>query len=378
MSDEKPKLPKLGKKFEYDTDLTDIYRWIPLQCNLEHLDSLLTEVQEQFPHARREVTKTGDMEHKVRMLRRAVGYDLLKRDRLVKIVRDCEESGQQWILLYRPKGDALKVIGSSEAISRSLEIQNQNFPLFHWPREELVISDFRTDFPNTQDWQVKLYAHASYKRVIDNQNGEKVGDNRYRDWVEYERDNAYLVHVVRWRQSLGLLEVRIDKEKSKGRQTEKDVRFKSVIDALSPAFSIPSQLAWSLKDCCLEMLAKRSEYLSDFRLGHVRVEAKGKGKTSIFPYDSTRSVDDDIGQSEALNAQLQNGGTPIEACVNFAVAPSLGKAQKAKLEVDNENAKENELRIIVGGKLWNEISISSRITPQLLDHVITYLCRFNS
>ncbi len=378
MSEKQTKLPKLSKKFDYEAILSDVYRWIPLQCNLDQLDALITEIQVNFPHAKREITKNGDMEHKVRMLRRAVGYGLLDRERLVQLVSDCEESGQQWIMLYRPKGESLKTIRSKEEVASLLGVQNQTFPSFKWPEEDLVFSDLRADFQNQKDWQLKLYAHASYKRVIDNQDGEKVGNNRYRDWVEYERDDAYLVHVVRWRDSLGILEVRIDKEKSKGRMAEKDVRFRSVIDVLAPAFSIPSQLACSLKDTCLQMLSNRSKQAEVFRLGHIRVEAKGKGKTLFFPYDSTRSVDDDLGQSEALNAQIKNGGVPTEACVNFVVPPTMGKTKKAKLEVDNENAKENELRIIIGGKLWNEVSISSRITPQLLDHVITFLCRSNS
>ena len=375
MANEEPKLPK---QFDLERDLSDIYKWLPLQCNEKPLSDLIEQVQGLSKFAKKEVLKGKNIDDKVRALRKAVGYNLIKQESLEHLLRDCEESGQQWIYLYSPKGKYLDLVSDPHSIAKKLfaGMQLQDFPRFEWPDNGLVWADFRiTPSKWGDNWVIKIYEHSKEKKIVESKDGEKIGDDLFQDWKNYRYLDAYSVHVVRWIASLSLLEVRIDKEKSMGRKSARSVRFNGVIDRMLPALPITSMTSWSLESACTKMLKKRTQVDAPFRFGHVRLQNGDKGKSNFFPFDSKSSLDKDKGRKDAVDLIFSNGGKILEGCVNFKVPLGMEKPKPLKEDVDSEVGNDDELRTIIGGDNWNEVSISSRITPTLLDHVLKHLCK---
>ena len=220
----------------------------------------------------------------------------------------------------------------------------------------------------------KLYEHANVKKIIDSKKGESQRNGVFRDFTDYKYEDAYLCHVVRWVPKLGRLEVRIDKEKSNGVKSVKETRFRGVADMLLPAINLAEFHVWSLEEACMRMLRSREKNASLYRFGHVRLQTGDRGKTSLFPFDSKCSLDQDAGRRGAVGEIINNGGKVLEGCVNFKVPKELAKPQPLKQGVDAEVGNDDELRTIIGGEKWNELSISSRITPKLFDHVLAHFC----
>lgn len=370
-------LPPLPHGFDIEHDLDDIYDWLPKQCNDAVLGDLISLIQDRDPRAKKEILKSGNIDHKVRMLRRAVGYGFLQKEELARLLHRCEESGQQWIYLYKPEEEYLDTVSNPEKIREDLEAYGTElqYPEIRINSNKTAWVDFRvTSTPaNKKDWVLKVYEHIRFHKKLAS-GAESVNDDTYREWVEYQFHDAYLVHVVRWRSGLGLLEVRIDKEKSFGRKSAQESRLNGVVDFLQPAIPINSITAWSLQDRCTNLLINRRSKKDLLNFGHVRIETEDEGKANIFPGDSKIPLDEDEGRSKAIDNFLQGGGKPLEVCINFKVLEGLGRPNAVKKEVDSESAKDDELRTIVNGKFWNVVSISSRISPELLDHVINSLC----
>lgn len=372
MKDE-TKLPPLKKAFQPESELQEIYRWLPYQCNAKALDRLIDHVQALGPVQKKETPKTGTVESKVRSIRKAVGHGFIERADVVKLLRDCEECGQQWIYLFKPKKDDEKILRDPHSMLKQLfPTETPDFSSFTWPKSSIEIVDFRTE--KKDGWILKLYEHSIAKKNVDSKRGEKRGNGVFRDWVDYEYQDAYLVHVIRWTPSKCLLEVRIDKEKSFGRKSTKDERWSSLVDKMLPALNLAGFQAWPLEERCTDFLVSRQDRKDHYRFGHVRLETYDKGKGSLFPYSAKEELDSDTGRSNAVDSILRNQGRLLECCINFKVTDGMQKPESLKEGVDNEVANDDELRTVVGGQKWNEISISSRISPELLNHVINSLC----
>lgn len=373
MKDDEIKLPTLKKAFQPEADLQEIYRWLPYQCNSKALDRLIDHIQSLGPTQKKETPKSGTVDSKVRSIRTAVGYNFIKRDDVVNLLRDCEECGQQWIYVFKPQKGDDKILREPELMLRKLFPSGvPDFSSFSWPDSSTEIVDFRAE--KKDGWVLKLYEHCIAKKTVESKRGEKRGNGLFRDWVDYEYQDAYLVHVIRWNPAKSLLEVRIDKEKSFGRKSTKDERWIALVDKMLPAFNLASFQTWSLEKRCTDLLVSRQRFKDEYRFGHVRLETHDKGKGSLFPYSSKEELDDDEGRANAVDSILKNKGRLLECCINFKVNDGMQKPENLKEGVDNEVANDDELRTVIGGQRWNEISISSRISPELLNHVINSLC----
>ena len=79
---------------------------------------------------------------------------------LVDMLRDHEESGQQWVFLYKPTTAQKSRLAKLSSIAERLfeGIQTSDFPRFEWPNQGLIWADCRSvESNNNQGWLLKLY-----------------------------------------------------------------------------------------------------------------------------------------------------------------------------------------------------------------------------
>lgn len=304
------------------------------------------------------------------MLRRAVSLQYAKQEELFALLNESEEHGHQRVYLYRLRDEELKVLGHGDKVAKRMfgeDWGDDFFPDFRWPENELYWSDFRWGLNGRQnDWILMAYGHSMVRKGIGESEPEDLGENVWEVRRRFKILPAYVVHVLRFRHP-NTLELRIDKE-GEFSKTEHERRFSEFTAMLSQIANFDKLTSFSIKARCLEMLKSRKneEGKGSMRFGKVSVRDRKNGRILMIPEEESDGIDQSEGRSKALEDLLSDGATPLEASITWL----FGEQERVRYEME-------ELPTHVGGKAWNEVSISKRINLALYEHTINRLC-FNS
>lgn len=341
---------------EAPTPEATVYDLVDEKCTSEQISNLFRDFKEVNP---KEVLVSGSKVDLLGRLRRLVSKNIVPIQRVVDLLRECEENGDQHIFYLKPRSaEVVKLCrDGGDHFASSLwgeEYDYMGFPSFDRIPQTFVWSDFRAGLSGKpKDWLAKIYGHEvhdKFKHEIRDARGDLI---KY-----YLRVEDRPVCLVRWNDP-DLLELRIPRATTLGTVRQ---RLETVWEMMRPAFD-PSQFeAWDMDKVRRKLLSERGAdpWQKIYRLSSMEFIDSSSGRASFLPHTDDENADDAIERTAAIDAYLTGGGNCHHLVVTWLPKESAGKLA-------------TELKAVSGGKHTNELVIAAKTTFDAIDYVTNRL-----
>ncbi len=371
----------------------DIFDFIKTACTVPQIRQVLRECKKDGTEDVRELIKlTSPEDVLIETLRKASTRGFISNERIEKLLKDGEESGNQHIFYFTPKkSDTRKRLNDGDAIASALFgddwEKSQGFPRLRLlPAKENILEwgDFRTSNvggkPN--DWLGKLYVLERREQQTD----DKVeGDGVWR-YFEPQLDRVAL--VVRWN-APDLLEIRVHRSQNTSRTALK-AKLKSIWEMFTEAINenefTPWEVTETVKKAYAELAEKAEEAETSQRetvskarsTNHTAKTANQDSKFTPPFVPAAMAMFSESGVSATLNSPRgTNFFGSAELKGSFSAFEQRNGACKQSATIwltePSNGILKDELRILVGGHESHEIVISSNVKPEVIDYVTNQL-----
>jgi hypothetical protein len=326
---------------------------------VEQIRALLREFKDVNPQE--VLVSGGTKEEVIKHLKRAVAVKAVPFDRVLILLHESEENGDQHIFYVKPKNPkTLKICRDGALIAEKLwgeDWGDMGFPFFKLPHDSYQWADFRIGLPGKpKDWIAKLYGHEVHYKYIREEflNGELV---KY-----YSKREENTTCLARWNDP-DLLELRIPRTSSTSHGSI-EKRLQMLWQHLSPALSAGDFIAWELNDTRRGILQRRDEHKATYRVTTLEFTDSELGKASFSPNTDDEGADDAEERKAAIDAYLKGKGD----CHHLIITWHADESAKALPD---------DLKVISGGKDTNEVVIKARTSSAAVDYVTNQLRHFS-
>lgn len=348
-------------------DQQDLFERVLDQVNVATVKSFLANAKEVKPG---DFGTTGNAEELIGHLRNAVNERSVTRAQVFSLLQEGEENGNQTILYYSPKSDAVRDLCSDPVeVARRLfgGTETTNFPRLPRLREGWEIVDFRTPYAgNARDWLMKVYTFQESKIQRESLDAEevrfalKLKPHEYA--VLFERRVIESVCIARWNwhQEHPLLELRIE---IAGRLPRFRMDINALWTRLQPAVNQDDFNLWDLRKVLEKMLRVCTAHADVFQIGLVNLKDSGEGNVRYTPYTENEPIDTNQTRLTTIHQLLDDGGQCDRLVMNWMAAGSSG-------------ALESNLRTYAGSRGSNELVVRAQTTERAVNYVTDRLRHF--
>lgn len=326
---------------------------------VDQIKALLREFKDVNPQE--VLISAGTKEEAIKHLKRAVAVKAIPFNRVLTLLYESEENGDQHIFYVMPSTPkVLKLCRNGAAIAEKLwgeDWGDMGFPFFTRPLESYAWADFRIGLPGKpQDWVAKLYGHEVHYKYVrqEHRDGELV---KY-----YSKKEETTTLLARWNDP-DLLELRVPRTSSSSHGSI-EKRLETLWQHLSPALSAGDFSAWELNNARRCILQRREEFKTTFRVTTLEFTDSELGKASFAPNTDDEGADDAEERKAAIDAYLKGKGDCHHLIVTW-------------LAEESSKALPDDLKVVSGGKDTNELVIKSRTSSSAVDYVTNQLRHFS-
>jgi len=349
----------------YDKNIYDLLGEL---CNLDRIKQIIRDSKDDAPpQVKKELVIGKTMPDVLKNLKSAVTNKLIDEKVVFGVLREAEENGNQHIFYFTPRTKAVqKKVQDGSRIAEILWGKKwqstMGFPAVHLVPEESRWADFRPAGVNGKpaDWLGKIYRlelHERYDKETDR--GATYVTKRFE--IVPERN----VFVVRWNQP-DLLEIRIHRAENTSRKALA-TRLKSIWEMLAEAFSVDEFVEVPIKETVRKMLTKFSDAPNSglpFAPGNVALRCTDGGGVSLTSPDTEQGdLFSAIERGDAMRGALKRNATCQQSSIKWRKSAA-------------DELLDEDLRMVLGGHLTNEVIIASRISSKAIDYVTDQLRRF--
>ena len=357
------------------------------RCTIPQIKALLKEYKSLAnKDAAKDLLYSGNKPELIANLKRGVEKKLIPLHAVLELLRISEENGHQHIFYYKPTGAVRDKLRDFDAVMASLfgDEWDDKFPIFEYPKKGCSWVDARKGIKGKpRDWVLKTYGTDSgYKKVREETSRGGKSKTLYFDLETYK-----IVCLVRWNDP-DLLEVRIDTE-GLGSVKKRVERLANMWKMLTPLVTEASVPKWSLERSLTSLVRDRKSEGVDYVIGDVTIKDSGRGTHRVQCPTIEESLDDVQSRGDAINILLADSGKGQSTIVHWKLPPQLFNRETVE-DDDDESASANgssdqkrnkkvdlELLTACGGRFQNEVAISARVSPEIVDHVTNRLRQSN-
>jgi hypothetical protein len=361
---------------------TDLYEVVEVTCTAPQIHAILKGAKDKGATG---IRLTGTKADLVGYLREAVDTHAIRRDEVVNLVRDHEESGDQHIFYFHPSSaETRRILADGEGIGRSIlgnRVTDGSLPAYDIQKNDFCWADFRfTNGTNGGPWTAKIYGHQ--QRIVFRKEVAK-GKQLLR---YYDKVDKRLVCLAHWNGRE--LELRVTRAGAGGtprdvllsdKETPREIdrRVKKLLEFLAPAQIMQHVVPWDLRKSCRRMVRNTVE----------EVQKGIKKKDSKLPYHAPTVCfsDKNLGMAQFFasdeDEQLVADETRLEALQAY-LKSDKAVCQKLIIFLDPNDASgiwgEQHLRVGIGGANNHEIVIASNVNPATIQYVAAKLRQYDN
>lgn len=269
-----------------------------------------------------------------------------------QMVQECEENGDQHILLYKPKSNFRAQL-SATLVGKALFPKGfaKRFPSYETIPNEFTWSDFRVA---GEEWTAKFYGHQIRRK----RNREDETETEF--VVYFDKIEDRIVCSATWR--AGILQLRIGRD---GLESNAELlrRIDQVWSILADGIDRSWFVQWNLEASIRNMITSRAQNAEIYQISNLILIDSEHGISEF----STQTDDEDLFSESkrcaAIETLFDDAGCR-QSVISFLPA-GAGRV-----------FGENPLRAIIGAKLENCVTIRSSTTRAGVAYVLDRLREF--
>ena len=327
----------------------------------EEIHTLLKQYKEDNKEL---IRLSGNKTQLIDNLLLAIEENIIPKAKILELIQDSEEYGDQYIYLYCPlNSGSHRRYSDGDAIKRSLIPANEvsKFPKLMKLPEKLEWIDFRA--PNRgkkNSWLAKLYD----KKVREVKENESINYSDGTRIVTYKKLISRLIYIIYWNGS-GLMEIKVSRTTFDSHKSL-DNSLKQVRKKIAPTISIATDFKiFDLSNTINNVLKNSSVNKNIYTLQGTKLEDTQKGTATLRTFgEDEEDLFADDSRKKAIDAYIGQGGTATSIVLTFLKDGSNGLLSK-------------DINVILGRDAINQIIIPSNITPQEYNYVRKKIADYN-
>lgn len=346
----------------------DLFERIKEKVNRDFVRAFLAAIPNEHPE---DVQLNANLPELIEQIKAAFGAGRVSREKVLGLLQEYEENGNQTVLYYSPiSAAASQLCCTPEVVATKLfgSGWRAGFPRLIKLDNGWEVVDFRIGLRDKPtDWLMKIYTYQESRvQVRELQPQELQGlpvlrENEYA--VIYKKQVTESVCLARWNDHPrhGLLELRVE---ISGRMARFEMDVNAIWSRLLGAFNRDDDFEpWELAKPLERILRECPQHQNRYQLGLAHLTDSGEGGVKYVPYTEHDTIDATPIRLQTINQILDDGGRCSRLTMTWLPELSGGAIEK-------------KLRTYAGSRQSNELVISAQTTARAVDYVTNQLRYF--
>lgn len=347
----------------------DLFERVAEKVNKDFIRAFLIEFKPQFPEDIHLEASLGEL---VGQIKDAVTLGRIPRERVLKLLQEFEENGNQTLLYYLPVSDEISATcRDANGIAERLfgASWREEFPKLTRLNNGYSVVDFRIGVPGKpNDWILKIYTYQENRVPVRElrlspEQSSQLGLEANEFVVAYKKKVTESVCLARWNDhpDLPLLELRIELS---GRIKRFTIDVNAIWSRLQGVLKRDIDFSpWELEEPLERLLRDCRSHPELYEIGLTHLTDSGEGGVKYVPYTENEKIDSTPIRHQTITQILDDGGRCSRLVVTWLADSSGGALDK-------------NLRTYAGARQSNELVVQAQTTARAVDYVTDQLRAF--